>query len=170
MTGQIPYGKLQQFLKAEQRRLRSAREQSEVVAATRGGKRKAEEEIRGKEGGEGSAPKQARATGPRPQKRWYTRAAMWDMARARDTEERRAAHGELNGIDDLTACEYDECLEKVSKHFMSNPTQRRRGTKTLLLPDMGPRSSAERGGESEAYNGEGGGRVFKWYLRVIYED
>ena len=26
------------------------------------------------------------------------------------------------------------------------------------------------GGEAEAYNGEDGGRVFRWYVRRVYED
>ena len=33
---------------------------------------------------------------------------------------------------------------------------------------QGPKSVADRGAESEAYNGEGGGHVFRWYMPNVY--
>jgi hypothetical protein len=160
VTGPIPFGKLQQFLAAERRRLLNMREHADVVAVARGEQ----------EAGETGAKKRRGVVGKvRPQQRWYTRAMMWEMARKLNTEDRRREHGELRGLSDLQDSEYNECLEKVNSYFVANRPLRRCGARVLLKPDMGPRSSAERGTELEDYNGEGGGRIFKWYARVMFE-
>ena len=95
---------------------------------------------------------------------------MWEMATKLDTDERRAQHGELRHLSDLTDAEYDDCLAKVSDSLKGNASSRRRGEKVLIKPNMGPWSSAVRGGASEEYNGEEGGQCFKWYMRCYYED
>ena len=158
VTGAIPQGKLRQFMAEERRRLKLLRDHEEVAAAARDG-------VQGKAVG---------ARRPRQKRRWYTRAMMWEMARNLDTPERQAERGELPGVEDLTNAEYDECLEKVHRHYLANRPLRRSGARELLKSDVGPWSSAERGSEAgaerEKYNGEGGGRVFKWYRRQIYED
>ena len=160
VTGTIPFGKFQQFLRAEERSKRRAREHADVEAAMTEDKGK-----RPREAGEGAPPPKC----PR-KRRWYTRALMWDTATALDTDERRAERGELRSLADLTDAEYDDCLVKVSESLKANAPSRRRGEKILIKPDVGPRGSADRGGESEAYNGEDGGRVFRWYVRRVYED
>ena len=160
VTGRIPVGKFQQFLKAEERAKRRAQQDADVraVESSAKGKRPPEE-------CEGAPPpKRSR------KQRWYTRALMWEMATKLDTDERRAQHGELRHLSDLTDAEYDDCLAKVSDSLKGHVSSRRRGEKVLIKPNMGPWSSAVRGGASEAYNGEEGGQCFKWYMRCYYED
>ena len=94
---------------------------------------------------------------------------MWDTATRLDTDEGRAERGELRSLTDLTDADYDDCLAKVSESLKAHAPSRRRGETILLKPEVGPRSSADRGGEAEAYNGEDGGRVFMWYIRSVYE-
>jgi hypothetical protein len=145
VTGEIPYGKLQQFLNAEQKRILAVNAQpegSEGAAAAV------------KKGGQGAS---------RQKQRWYTRAMMWEMGRKLDTEERRAARGDLHGLAGLTDFEYEQCLEQVHGYFAKNPSLRRSGQRVFLKPNMGPASSAQRETAVENYNGDGGGRVFKWY-------
>ena len=77
----------------------------------------------------------------------------------------------VRGLCDLTDAEYDACLERVHEYYRKHPDQR-----TLLKPNKGPVNSsarrqpgAERKVEFEDYNGEGGGRVFRWYNKAVFE-
>jgi hypothetical protein len=94
---------------------------------------------------------------------------MWEFALKLDTEARRLQHGPLSHLADLQDEEYDECLEKVSAYFKANKPLRRFGRQVLLKPDLGPRSAGDREASFEDYNGEDGGRVFKWYVRAYFE-
>ena len=93
---------------------------------------------------------------------------MWEMALKLDTPERQAARGRLEGLAGLTNAEYEECSNKVNDYYAKNPSQRRSGQRVFVKPNMGPLISAARGTALEQYNGEGGGRVFKWYLQSYF--
>ena len=85
VTGAIPYGKLQEFLRAEE----SARKRvARGEGGTGGGKLKAD----------------------RRKRHWYARYLLWAEAEKLDTEERRVECGPMEFIDDLGDEEFTECL------------------------------------------------------------
>ena len=76
-----------------------------------------------------------------PARVWYTRHHMWKSAAAKDTDERRMqirAENEgvapelqksesIQGLDDLTPQEYNECLDTVNAYLKDNSSVRRSG-------------------------------------------
>ena len=77
----------------------------------------------------------------------------------------------MRDLSDLINAEYDACLARVHEYYEKHADQR-----ALLKPNKGPVNSsarrqpgAERKVELEDYNGEGGGQVFRWYHKAIFE-
>ena len=60
----------------------------------------------------------------------------------------------------------------MNEYFRLNrPLQHHKGTTSIgfIERDQGPRTVADRHEASAAYNGRGGGQVFKWYTRPAFE-
>ena len=114
----------------------------------------------------------ARPRVDRRKRHWYARFLLWAEAVKLDTEARRSQFGPLESIDDLGDVEFTERLERVSEYIRLNrPWQQHAGTTSFgfIERDQGPRTVADRHDRTAAYNGRGGGRVFKWYTRPAFE-
>jgi hypothetical protein len=105
----------------------------------------------------------------RRKRRYYMRHWMWEKALLHygTEDKRRAGYGALTCVEDLHKEEYEACLDHVEKHlkdrmarFCGNAVEH---GEVFVLRDKGPRDYEERNQEWSAYNGENGGRVFKYY-------
>ncbi len=157
--GDVPAAKLGDFLRAEGER--GFREVAQRKA-----------EVEGK----------AQSAKRPPARVWYTRHHMWKSAAAKDTDERRMqirAENEgvapelqksesIQGLDDLTPQEYNECLDTVNAYLKDNSSVRRSGGVALIERNKGPtRFDDENRSEREAYNGKG--RYLAWFRWDIFE-
>ena len=93
---------------------------------------------------------------------WYTRQLMWAYASALVPQK--------DFLHELTGEEYCLCLKKINANVAMHNLQRR------MVRGAGVRSEVDRdrsnkyGSERECYNGNGGGRVFKWYTRTVFNN
>ena len=72
----------------------------------------------------------------------------------------------------LSDAQYEECLRMIQGNMQANGS--RDSKRYRLVRGVGVRTRDDRvgstqyGTERERYNGEGGGRVFKWYSRAVF--
>jgi hypothetical protein len=113
----------------------------------------------------------AQKTGPKTMKQkffWYSRHRMWAAAKELDNELRLHDKGTtLDGIDQLNGYEFNLCLKKVHAYHAKYSAT----TEGVLERSKGVRNFAEYVAKPEDadYNGIGGGRVFQWYRRPVFE-
>ena len=109
------------------------------------------------------ASKQTRG---RVKKMYYARNLMWHEAQKLDTPERQADREQLRSIADLEEEEFNLCLERVHKYVTDHVGQQKHIEKS-----KGSQSFADYKANPDLaeYNGIGGGRVFRWYSRAIFE-
>ena len=154
VTGEIPRGKLLQFLqRAQSREDAVARDEEGVELVKRGAKG------RGRCGG----------------KRYYARDRFWCEAAKLDTPVRRLQTGrEITHLSDLTEQERKECLERVHLYFKKHRHLWLRAgcAGGFVEPGKGPSLDAQVGDGAFEYNGSDGkcGRVFKWYRKAVFQD
>ena len=93
-------------------------------------------------------------------KQWYARYLMWGVA--------ATIAPDISSLSGLTPEQYEICLRKVNDHVkMNNLTAK-------LKQGMGARGIEDQdrndkfGSVREGYNGEAGGKVFKWYTRPVF--
>ena len=109
---------------------------------------------------------------------WYTRHHAWEVA--------SKMYPERGSLEELNNEEVREVLERVNKHFVKH-SEWCRGSTAWVEKDKGPRDAREfaesaehgarvrtSGGElgevlPHEYNGEWGGRVFKWFAARAFE-
>ena len=98
---------------------------------------------------------------------WYCRHRMWVEASKLDSKERQSEKGEvLDGIDRLNEYEFNLCLKRVHKAIQHRPALSKH-----LEKGKGVANFAEylQSPDRADYNGTGGGEVFKWYTRPVFE-
>ena len=155
MTGPIPDEELEVFVREAARM-----EQQAVLKSLRAGF---------EEGKDGDLKKTLGAGVKGRRRHWYTRHYMWEMAQKVRRMPRYEARGELRTVTEMENDEYNDCLERVDDYLRKHKSLR---DVNRVGRDMGPRGAQERDwpgfAESEAHNGEGGGRVFKWYSPAVF--
>ena len=93
-------------------------------------------------------------------KQWYARYLMWAVAIKMAPD--------ITSLVGLTPQEYEVCLRKVNDHVKMNSLTGK------LKQGVGARGTEDQdcidkfGSVRERYNGEGGGKVFKWYSRAVF--
>ena len=100
---------------------------------------------------------------------WYTRYDMWQMAmRLFGPEGSQPSARQLDSLDDLEPWEYERGLQEVNDYLKDHCALRSKGKVVRVARDAGPNSVEERYDDCAAYNGEGGGQHFSWFLRRIF--
>ena len=105
-------------------------------------------------------------------KQWYSRHLMWAYA-----SEMVPGLEALNELDErgqyrLNDEMYERCLRRIQMNLEMNKRQERgkyeqgAGVRTRADREGGGRYGSER----ERYNGVGGGKVFKWYSRAVFNN
>ena len=93
-------------------------------------------------------------------KQWYARYLMWGVA--------VKIAPNISFLNDLTPEQYEVCLRNVNDHVkMHSLTAKLKqgvGARGIHDQDRNDKSGSAR----ERYNGEGGGKVFKWYARAVF--
>ena len=108
VNGAIPYEKLQEFLRAEEKRGNMLRKRAATAEGVKGG---------------------AKRRLDRRKRHWYARFVLWSEAMKLDTEERRSQCGPLESVDDLGDAEFTDCLERVNEYIgLHRPLQHHAGT------------------------------------------
>ena len=102
-----------------------------------------------------AGPKKQKVSGT---KLFYARNLMWHEAKKFDSPDRRIDRDVLTSIDDLEEDEFNLCLQLVHAYVRMHPGQQR-----YIEKEKGPKSFSDfkLNAELAAYNGTGGGRVFK---------
>ena len=121
------------------------------------------------------------ALGPaKPSKQWYSRQIMWAYASEMRSDLNYLSERDPAGHWKLSDAEYERCLSRMQKYISSNTSHAGRPGLKLLERGAGVRSRDDRGAEADAegrygaarerYNGRGGGKVFKWYSRAVFNN
>jgi hypothetical protein len=120
------------------------------------------------------------ATKPRSEKtkKWYARHLMWQIAskhyhaevvKQGGGSELENLHETENGQYKFTDEMYKKCLDKVHDHIKKHPNLQRKYERGAGAEQRNDRLDGGRyGSEKERYNGKGGGQVFKWYSRNVF--
>ena len=89
-----------------------------------------------------------------------------------ETDDAHAGAEQVQKVFKLNDADYEECLRKmnsnVKKHRQREQKKYEVGRGVRTRNDRVGESSSRYGTERERYNGRGGGRVFKWYSRVVF--
>ena len=93
-------------------------------------------------------------------KQWYARSLMWGVA--------ANIAPDITSLSGLTPEQYEVCLRKVSdyvrKNNLTGKLKQGVGVRGIEDQDRDDKFGCAR----ERYNGEGGGKVFKWYSRAVF--
>ena len=78
---------------------------------------------------------------------------------------------EFDKLEHLPVHQLRDCLEQVHTYLIKNPSLLKQGSMVHIARDAGPESVNEwiAVEAKRDYNGEGGGRFFKWYSRNVFE-
>ena len=101
----------------------------------------------------------------RPEKasnQWYARHLMWMYALEEDPE--------LEHLRDLGPEQYESCLKKLNRMHATRSRLVGKLERGAGVRDLDDRGEGKFGSERECYNGRGGGRVFKWYSRAVFNN
>ena len=83
----------------------------------------------------------------------------------------RTAPG-IEYLRELSDKDYEECPIRINANLKANKSRESKkyelGRGVRNRDDRGGGSDSKYGGERERYNGRGGGRVFKWYSRAVF--
>ena len=92
-------------------------------------------------------------------KQWYARYHMWGVA--------AKIFPDINSLNCLTPEHYEVCLRNVNDHVKNILTAKlKQGVGVRGIEDQD--CSDKFGSVRERYNGEAGGKVFKWYARAVF--
>ena len=110
---------------------------------------------------------------------WYARHLMWAYALAEvpglnylNELEGGCELGDQARVYRLTNAQYELCLAKINMHIKGHPHLKKHyelGAGVRMRDDRDD-GSGRYGASRERYNGRGGGRVFKWYSRVVFNN
>ena len=87
---------------------------------------------------------------------------MWMFALEEDPE--------LEHLRDLGPEQYESCLKKLNRMHATRSRLVGKLERGAGVRDLGDRGEGKFGSERECYNGRGGGRVFKWYSRAVFNN
>ena len=113
---------------------------------------------------------------PKESQQWYARHLMWSYASSMVEEECGVALKSLNEKDEdgrfrVSDHMYEACLAKIQNHLKKNPCEARKYKRGAGVRSRNDREGGGRyGTEREGYNGEGGGQVFAWYSRRVFNN
>ena len=80
--------------------------------------------------------------------------------------EAQRQHPQITGLAELEAVQYEACLQAVHVYYIKHQSVRKNHG---LEKDKGPAGFGDRlDGSRVHYNGEGGGRMYKWYLPGLF--
>ena len=96
----------------------------------------------------------------------YARHLMWHEATKLDIPDRRLDRDALTSIDTLEEDEFNRCLQRVHVYVSMNPGQQK-----YIEKEKGPKNFGDfkLNAGLAAYNGTGGGRVYRWHTRPVFE-
>ena len=116
--------------------------------------------------------------GEQPSKQFYSRQLMWHYAKELRSDLHFLTEVDEKGQWKLSDAEYELCLKRMQDNLGNNAKHGgrpgfvyKRGAGVRSRHDRGLAAEAGRyGAARERYNGEGGGKVFRWYSRAVFQN